>query len=494
MSRSAYSAERLTVDYAYVQDKARTLAEAPYDDNWGRTPDFLRDLNYDQYRSIQFDPQNALWSDAGLPFQILFTRAVTIHEFTDTHQQEVKFATEFFDYGENEEISNRIPASLGYAGFKVFSVLNKENLMDEFVVFLGSNYFRALARGQEYGLSARGIAIDTTLPEKEEFPSFRSFWLGKPTSEDAALVVYALLDGPSLTGAYRFDLHPGGVTDVTVSATLNFRRQVDQLGIAPLTSMFYFGENSLRKPMDYRNEVHDSDGFLIMEASDDVTWRPLVNPSENRVNRFQFESPVSFGLLQRDRNFNNYQDANAAYHLRPSAWVEPGQTGWGAGSLVLYEFPTQTEAIDNVVMMWEPEVSPATGESISYDYTIHFVSGEIDEGGRVVGTRIGIPIGQSHSGSPANEKGVGHLYDCVVDFAGPELSKLSEVEELKPVIETGKGIRLDESFLEKIPYTQNWRLILKIELTEPAKDREISAYLQLNGNRLTEKWSYSWVN
>lgn len=481
------AAERLEITYGYIVGKARELAQKAYDDNWGQVPDFLRELGYDAYHQIRFVPLKALWEQENLPFRIqfnhpgsLYDRALTIYEFTNSHVQEIRFVTDFFDYGNNESLANQVPADLGYAGFHVLYPLNKANLFEETAVFLGSNYFRVLARGNIYGLSTRCLALNTTTGEKEEFPQFREFWLGKPQPTAENLVVYALLDSPSVTGACRFDLYPGEITRVEVRQTLFFRKEVKQVGIAPSSSMFYFGENTLHKPPDYRPEVHDSDGLLLQHADGTWRWRPLINPPDKRISTFPCEKPISFGLRQRDREFSNYQDIHAAYHRRPGLWVEFGDGAPGAGAVVLYEFHVENETVDNVVAFWQPDKLPVAGESLEIDYTLKFCHDPMTTSGVVVATRTGRPIL-----SP-------ELYECVVDFAGGELSKLEEVDKVKAAVATSDSIRLEGEFLEKNPYNGTWRLFLQFAPKDPSRQGTLNAYLKHGENRLTETWSYLW--
>ena len=82
---------------------------------------------------------------------------------------------------------------------------------------------RASARDQVFGLSARGLAIDTAESWGEEFPWFREFWLVTPAPNAKELTIYALLDSPRVTGAYRFAVEPGEQTRVDVECRLFLR-------------------------------------------------------------------------------------------------------------------------------------------------------------------------------------------------------------------------------------------------------------------------------
>ncbi|MCX5926961.1 MAG: glucan biosynthesis protein, partial [Cyanobium sp. LacPavin_0920_WC12_MAG_63_22] len=209
------------------------------------------------------------------------------------------------------------------------------------------------AKGHVYGLSARGMAIDTALPSGEEFPRFREFWIQQPKPGDKHLVIFALLDSPRATGAYRLTLRPGSDTIVDVKAQMFLRDKVGKLGIAPLTSMFLFGANQPSKVLNYRRELHDSSGLSIHAGNGEWIWRPLNNPKHLAVSNFSVENPRGFGLLQRGRDFSHYEDLDDRYDKRPSAWIEP-KGDWGKGTVDLVEIPTADETNDNIVAFWNP--------------------------------------------------------------------------------------------------------------------------------------------
>ncbi len=283
-----------------------------------------------------------MWTEDDLPFRIeffhpgyLYQEPVHANEFTATHTQPIRFVQDFFDYGKLD-IANQIPSKTGYAGFRILYPLNQTNQLDELGAFLGASYFRLLGAGQRYGMSARGLALDSGESDRpEEFPIFTDWWLGKPEKDATQLHLYALLDSVSCAGAYSFRIFPGKMTTVEVYAVLYFRatnmiqkidpnhKPIATIGMAPLTSMFWFGKNSERKPDDYRGEVHDSDGLLVKMGNGETLWRPLDNPSVLRHQIFSAPNIRGFGLMQRERDFAAYQDSFNFYHLEPSVWVEP---------------------------------------------------------------------------------------------------------------------------------------------------------------------------
>ncbi|MFM2081377.1 MAG: hypothetical protein RL380_68, partial [Verrucomicrobiota bacterium] len=328
--------EAVDVSLDYIAKKAEERARKPFHSPRADLPAVLRadKLNYDMYREIEFRHDNALWAAEGLPFRVeffhpgyLYEEPVQLHEFTLTHTQPIRFAQDFFNYRAASKIRNQIPSDTGYAGFRLANQLNEPGKWDELGSFLGASYFRMLGKGQRYGLSARGLAIDSGETDRpEEFPIFTDWWLGKPARDDGSLRLYAILDSVSACGAYSFLIKPGETTVCEVEAVMFLRDDANvkpvnanrkplvSLGLAPLTSMFWFGKNSERKFDDYRPEVHDSDGLLIRQDNGEVLWRPLNNANTMRHQRFATKGVRGFGLLQRERNFAAYQDIFNYYH------------------------------------------------------------------------------------------------------------------------------------------------------------------------------------
>jgi periplasmic glucans biosynthesis protein len=452
-----------------------------------RVPDWMLigSLTYDQWRDIRFRPDQALWRDKNLPFQVQFfhpglyydhTVLVNVVDAAGVHP--VPFAPERFDYGHND-FADRIPSDIGYAGLRVHYALKNPAYLDELIVFLGASYFRALGRDNVYGLSARGLAIDTVEPSGEEFPAFTEYWLIEPTAEATHLVLYALLDSRSVSGAYRFEISPGAQTTVQVDARLFARRRVAKLGIAPLTSMFFFGESSTRRFDDFRPEVHDSDGLLLHFDTGEWLWRPLDNPSRVDVSSFVARDPRGFGLVQRDRDFADYEDIETRAELRPSAWIEP-RGDWGDGHVELVEIPTITEKNDNIVAFWVPDAPLKPGKSMSFSYALFWYGDDSmrPPGGRVVATR-------RDSGT------VAHGQRFVIDFDGDRLRALPADHPPTAVVSAGPRPDAAELFDQRVmknPATGGWRLTF--QLRPSANPVELRAYLADGRDILTETWSY----
>ncbi|MBM4202265.1 MAG: glucan biosynthesis protein, partial [Gammaproteobacteria bacterium] len=333
-----------------------------------------------------------------------------------------------------------------------------------------------------YGLSARGLAIDTGLPKAEEFPIFREFWIVKPAKDATALTIYALLDSASATGAYRFELRPGYQLTVDVQSRLFFRKTVDRLGLAPLTSMFFHGENTDRFMDDFRPEVHDSDGLLMARSNGEWLWRPVNNPRQLRISVFREENPAGFGLMKRDRNPDHYQDFAANYHLRPSAWVE-ARGGWGPGAVYLIEIPSDAEKYDNLVAFWVPDQAVKEGTELAFDYRLHFLLDEsiAPQNGRVVATRVS-------AASAGSEHPRRHF---AVDFAGEALSRLSAQAHLSADVGSSSG-QIGNVLVEKNDALGVWRVSFDLDREEDKDPVELRAVLKAGTDVLSETWIYQW--
>ena len=468
-----------------VAAKAQKLAQEPFRDTTGQVPDWLLKISYDQWRDIRFRPDQALWRDSKSPFQVQFfhpglyyDRTVAIDVVNGSGVHPVPFSPSQFDYGRND-FASKVPQDLGYAGFRLHYPIKSRNYYDEVIVFLGATYFRAVGKNEVFGASARGLAIDTALSSGEEFPFFKEFWLVRPAPQAKEMSVYALLDSASLTGAYRFVVRPGDQTVVTVESRLFRRKDVKKLGIAPLTSMFFFGENSTQAFDNFRPEVHDSDGLLLNFDTGEWLWRPLQNARTLQVNDFQMKNPQGFGLIQRDRDFADYQDLETHAEKRPSIWINP-RGDWGDGRVELVEIPTHSDTNDNVVAFWVPDSLPKLGEPVSFAYTMSWYDDDPARppGGRVVATR-------RESGKAEG------TYRFVVDFESKKLSTLPAETVLRGVVTVVGGRDAGEVLDQQVvknPVTGGWRLTFQVR---PKKTPvELRAFLDQGGSALTETWSY----
>ncbi|MGC8853487.1 MAG: glucan biosynthesis protein [Halothiobacillaceae bacterium] len=474
-----------------VSRQAEQLAKKPYAAPATLVPEYLASLDYAHYREIRFRPEQAVWRKEGLPFQLQFfhpghhyTRPVRIHLIEQNRVRSLPFRPEAFDYG-SLPFEGRVPKDLGWAGFRIHTPLNAPSSMDEVAVFLGGTYFRALGQNMHYGLSARGIAIDTAEAKGEEFPAFTDFWIEQPATGSKKLTVLALMDSASLTGAYRFIIEPGRETVMQVEARLFARTGVRKLGLAPLTSMFLHGEATGNTFGDFRPEEHDSDGLLIHAASGEWLWRPLENAPQVRINRFAADHVRGFGLMQRDRNFDHYQDLAWRYEDRPSLWIEP-MGDWGAGGVELVRLPSDNSTLDNVVAYFVPVQPLQAGQTLRLAWRMRWLKDDagLPGGARVIATRLST---SNTERLPENQGVVRY----VIDFAGGDLARLrtpGEVEAVSSLHGTG---RIRSQRLEPNPHTQGWRLTLFVE--PPGEGTaELRAFLKRGEAVLSETWSAAY--
>jgi len=493
-----------TVSFGFenVEQMARGLASRPFKMNENEVPAFLREINYDRWRDIRFKTGNSLWRAENLPFEVQFfhpglfyDRLVEINVIDDNGVHPYPYSPDLFDFG-NSDFAGKIPGKFGFAGFRLHYPINRNDYRDEVAVFLGASYFRAVGKQQGFGLSARGLAIDSGLDSGEEFPYFKKFWLVKPDAGANTVTLYAILDSMSLAGAYKFVVEPGMSSQIEVTMTLFARKAVQKLGLAALTSMYFYDESTNIPPVDdFRPEIHDSDGLLLAYPSGEFVWRPLVNFKSLFINAFVMPKILGFGLLQRDLNFDHYQDLEARYENRPSAWITP-IGDWGPGRVELIQIPTKNEKNDNIVAFWSPAQELTPNRPQMYRYRMSWFSSENGRQhalGYVVATRTAA-VGDDKR-------------KVVIDFTGGRLSTLPTVlpadAPLEPVISMqGEGEIIESQLYPNVP-ANGWRLVFVVqrkgrstlEKMMPAGDNQTSiemrAHIQQAGQVLTESWSYA---
>lgn len=481
-----------------LSDWAKARAAEAYVEP-ARPEGFLGALTYDDYRSIRFKPERARWQDPGDAFRLhafhtgwLFGEPVQMFDVSAGTVQPLTFSTADFSY--DNGLSEKVPADAplpGVAGFRLHYPLNRPDIYDELVAFLGASYFRALGQGNAYGLSARGLALNTGTGTPEEFPRFTAFYVERPAPGADDCVVSASLDSPSVTGAYRFVIRPGEDTVMEVTARLWFRADVEQVGIAPLTSMFLYDDKNRARFDDYRPRVHDSNGLRMIRPDGEVMWRPLNNPlqlADSWFTQTGGQTGGRFGLHQRGRDFAAYQDAEAHYERRPSLDVEP-VGDWGPGAVRLVEIPTDLEVNDNIVAFWVAEAKGAkAGEARAYSYKLQWgnlTDADPERLAEVVATRAGV-AGVSGVENPEDAR------KFVIDFAGPLLANLPADAALTPVVTLSAGEIIAQT-LEPVPEDGVWRLVLDVAAPGAAVI-EMTAHLAGYGRKLTETWLYQWIH
>jgi glucans biosynthesis protein len=481
-------------DFDALSERVRARARQPYEAPANELPDVVADLDYDQHRAIRYRPDHALWRAEPVDFHLqafhpgwIFSDTTHVFIGQDGVYQEHIFTSEDFEYRPPLDPAAFQGLELaGVAGFRIHAPLQRPDYYDELVTFLGASYFRALGVGTRYGLSARGLAINTATEEQEEFPRFTAFYIDAPRPGRNTIRIMAELDSPSVAGAYLFVITPGVQTEIEVTNRLYFRSEVARLGIAPLTSMFTFGENDRAGRDDFRPEVHDSDGLCIERASGERLWRPLKNPQTLALSFFRETSPRSFGLLQRDRSFASYEDIEARYELRPSLLVET-LGDWGTGTIALAEIPTDSEANDNIVAFWVPEERPSAGSALEYRYRMSWGLNVQEPTilAAVSGTFVGV------GGNAADTEVNPAVRRFAINFEGGTIANLPPDAELEPSMDISANAVLLHSGISRLP-GGGWRLSLEIE-RQDSEPVEMRVKLSMLQRIVSETWLYQWT-
>ena len=386
--------------------RARAVAREPYSRPLMKMTEPFADLKYDQFRAIRFRDEKRLFTDNGRGFQMdlmppgfYFQDKIEVNLVIGGIAQPIAFSTDYFAFHPDYfpypdgKAPAGLAADMGFSGIRFRHPINRPGVWDEVAVFQGASYFRAVAHDTFYGLSARGLAIGTASPDGEEFPIFTAFWVYEPQPGDHVLHLSAHLDSGSVAGAYDFTLEPGDETVMHIRSVLFPRRPISTVGIAPLTSMYFFGPERRAGVDDFREAVHDSDGLRMVNGAGERLWRPLRKPTAIETSAFADNNPVSFGLNQRARTFAHFEDAEAHYELRPSAWIEP-EGDWGQGAVMLVELPSADEFTDNIVAFWRPAqpLVPGAGNEFAYKLTWGMVEDEELPLAQVIATRSGLSI------------------------------------------------------------------------------------------------------
>jgi glucans biosynthesis protein len=493
------ASKRPQFSFDELVERAKALAEAEYEEKAAALPAVFQSMDWDQWRNIRFRPDKALLRNASNRYNVqlfhlghLFKRPVTINTVREGIVSPVPYSTDLFDYG-GLRLPRQLPITLGFAGFRVHYPLNAPNTQDELISFVGSSYFRWLGRDQKYGLSARGLAIGTgRLDNKEEFPFFREFWVDNRGGKSRSLAIYALLDSPSVTGAYHFEVHPGDNSYLDVNVTLFARKPLDRIGMAPLTSMYFLGENDRHmndrnKYDEFRPELHDSDGLLVHTAGGEWIWRPIKNPLIQEVQHFPVKDIKGFGLMQRDRRFESYQDIELNYEQRPSYWIEP-KGNWGEGVVELIELATKDETFDNIITAFLPKAPLEKGKTFSFAYRMHSMQAglELHKLGYASNTFVAPAhaLGSNEERSPLARR-------LMIDFAGGDMAYYLQDPKLVEVAATAQNAKVTRSFVVANPAGKGLRVMVDVTF-EADKVGTIKAYLTSGGRRITETWTYAW--
>lgn len=460
--------------------KRETILPAPFDA-----------LGYDAHRGIRPRPGGAGRIALGgemeaalLPPGWLFSTPVEI--VLPGQETPVPFSPDLFDYDPryfDSPPAGGAVSGVGFSGLRISGPLNRADVMDELLVLQGASYFRALGRGSVYGLSARALALGTGGAAPEEFPEIVRLELG---GVDAAgrLELGALVDSPSATAAFLVRLSPGETTRMDCTLHLFPRRSLEEAGIAPLTSMFFFGPLGPAFADDFRPAVHDSDVLWMENGAGEVLWRPLGNPADVQMSAFADHGPRAFGLLQAPRELAAFQDAEAAYHRRPHAWVEP-VGDWGRGAVHLLEIPTIDEYADNIAAFWRPAEPLEAGAAYRFDYRLNWSN---------AAPELAAPLRPVRSASgiePVARRG--RLF--VIDFAAADgtAPALPAGARLDAVAADGAGIVTGEA-LYPVPEAGVLRSSFVFEPGPGARAAELRVALRgENGAALSPVWLWRWT-
>lgn len=485
--------EATAFSFAWLQQLAAEKSRGPYIPVQPPSPEVLEAIDYDQYQRIRYKPAKSarLAPDGRIPVQFFHlgkyaNDPVSMHVVEDGKAREVLYSNALFDIPEGHP-ALKLGTGAGFAGFRIMA----SDLKTDWFAAMGASYFRTSGPFNQYGLSARGIAIDTAMPKPEEFPRFSNYWLEGGERGQPPLVIYALLEGPSITGAYKMtadrltdqrDIHR---IDMVIEAHLYARKDIERLGVAPFSSMFWYGEASRKQSADWRPEIHDSDGLAILTGSGERIWRPISNPPRVMTSSFVDKDPKGFGLLQRDRDFVHYLDDGVFYERRPSVWVEP-LDGWGEGAVQLVEIPTDDETFDNIVSYWTPAQPMKAGDARSFRYNLSWID-DIpfpDAVGRAVGTWTGM------GGRPGHKRPDG-VHKFVIDFQGTSFDSLGREDGVELVVSASRG---DVSNVYNHPVVDQrgrWRAFfdIKADGNDPV---DLRAFLRRDGQALSETWIYQY--
>jgi glucans biosynthesis protein len=464
---------------------AREVSRTPYQAPRADIPRSFAQLNLDQYRQIRFKPERRIWASENrgftldfLPAGNVFTTPVQIRTVDGGIIRDQRFAADAFDYGNVPPPPADI--AVPFSGFRAFTALNRQEAADEVLVFQGASLFRALARGQAFGIMARGLTLNVAEAQGEEFPAFRAFWIERPGPGGLSLVIHALLDSDSVTGLYRFSVRPGDVTVCDVEVTLFPRADLAHVGIAPLTANYLFAPNDRINIDDVRGAVHDANGLQIWNGNGEWIWRPVQNPDTLQISAFVDQNPRGFGLLQRDRRFEAFNDLDARFERRPTVWIEPlGE--WGQGQVQLVEIPLNDEMNRNILAYWRPRVPLGRGTEHFFTYRMHWCwsAPERPATAWVSATRTG------------RGPGGGRRRRFLVDFTSEDFADPAKSQGLRPNLTNQRG-RIANVDGRLVPELKLYRVGFDLD-PEAANQVELRLVLERDGQAQSETWLYRWT-
>jgi periplasmic glucans biosynthesis protein len=476
-----------------LKETAKRMAGEPYVGPKRPSPEILAKIDYEAWGKIKFKMDHALFADGPQRFPVsffhlgmFFAKAVEMNVVTNGEAREIIYDQSYFDMPD-DSVAKQLPEGAGFAGLRIQEA--RDGTLDwtknDWVAFLGAAYFRSIGELYQYGLSARAVALDVAVADRsEEFPDFTKFFIDSAETGNT-ITIYALLEGASIAGACKFRMERGKSVIMDIEQSLHLRAEIVRFGLAPLTSMYWFSETVKPTGADWRPEVHDSDGLAMWTGAGEHIWRPLNNPPRIMASAFLDENPRGFGLLQRDRNFDHYQDG-VNYDKRPSLWVEPhGQ--WGKGAIHLVEIPTDDEIHDNIVAMWVPATPAAAGTNVDLAYRLYWAADEPFPTplARCVATRLG------NGGQPGKPRPKG-VRKFVVEFLGGELATLPYGVKPEPALWASRGT-FSYVFTEAVPDSVKGHWRAWFDLTVTGSDPvEMRLQLKVDEKIISETWLFQY--
>ncbi len=477
--------------HAGLVQKAKAMSTQPYQPPYRPAPAIVDTIEYLQHGKIKFKADSALYGDNPKSYPVTFfpvgkyfPKSIKMFAVEGNQSREVLYTPSLFDMPDDSP-AKKLPEDTGFAGFQIKEPKTRADwATKDWIAFLGASYFRAIGSLGEYGLSARGIAIDTALPSGEEFPDFTEFYIQATPDPEHPLVIFALLDGPSIAGAYKFSFHRDKGVMVEAECSLFMRKDVKRFGVAPMTSFFWFAEYNKSYQLEWRNAAHDSEGLALWTGAGERIWRPLSNPPHISVSAFMDNNPKGFGLLQRNRDPQRFTDRYLNYERRPSLWIEP-LGNWGEGAIQLIELPTDHEDYDNIGAMWVPKEPVKAGQNFEFRYKMHWDADEpypATNLAKPIVTRIG------RGGFPYSRANPPEKKRVVIEFGGGGLDTLPKDVTPEAKITPSRG-EISHIFLETTSWNSHWRLQFDIAAPGP-EPVDIRVYLRNGDIALTETWLF----
>ena len=480
------SSSKQEINFEYVQKQAELLSKSKYNEPLK----IKNDLTIDEYSQITFNASKALWMNEALLFRLeffhlgyIYNTPLAVNEFKGLYSQDIRFTNDLFNFGNlNKDTSDKAKDLEGYAGLKILCQLNRPNQFDELISVLGNEKFRALGRYNIYGLYAAPL-ITIGINNKINLAHYTKFWLGKPESKSDHLTMCAIADSPEATIAFHYEIYPGDDTKVKTKSTIYPRIDTLSVGIAPMSTLYFSGINTLSRYNLYYSQFHYSDN-LIISSEKNVFSQPLENYEQTVVNEVKTKDIKFFGLSQRDRNYDHYQTLFIALHLMPTLWIKP-DNDWQKGKVVLVETPANNPNTLNIYAFWVPEEKLHKGKVYSYDYTMHWAINEPDPDtgpGCVSSTKVGLD---------------GDNICFAIKFTGTMLKKLPAVANITSLTTISSNSKITDIKIQKDPFDNQW--IALITASKPVKvdnkqsQVSLSCTLMYGNKPITETWMYKWI-